>query len=179
VGRSDYAANGGDVNTDPTTTGIWGSPGGPGAISDVESAPGQITATARGGFANVAKVATGIVYCGSMVRSADVTDGTSNTLLLGEKYVDPDYYEDGMDAGDNEAALIGDNEDTSRWTAIPPHPDTPGYGLRQTFGSAHNGIFNTAFCDGTVQPLNYTIDPTVYRYLGNRKDDQPVNPKGL
>jgi prepilin-type N-terminal cleavage/methylation domain-containing protein/prepilin-type processing-associated H-X9-DG protein len=179
VGRSDYAANGGDYMTDATTSGVWSSPGGPGAITDVDIAPGQITATARGGFGNVAKLATGIVFCGSMIRPADVTDGTSNTYLLGEKYVNPDYYETGLDLGDNEAALIGDNEDTSRCTAIAAQPDAPGNGLRQTFGSAHSDVFNMAFCDGAVQSMSYTIDSTVHRYLGNRKDDQPINPKSL
>ena len=43
-----------------------------------------MTANARTTFAAVAKVATGIVFCGSMITMADVTDGASNTYLLGE-----------------------------------------------------------------------------------------------
>ena len=46
----------------------------------------------------MAAVATGIVYVGSMIKIADVTDGTSNTYLLGEKYLVPDDYENGNDA---------------------------------------------------------------------------------
>ena len=30
-----------------------------------------------------------------MVKPADVTDGTSNTYLMGEKYMDHDHYETG------------------------------------------------------------------------------------
>ena len=40
-------------------------------------------------------LSTGIVYCGSMIKMADITDGTSNTYLAGEKYLDPDYYATG------------------------------------------------------------------------------------
>ena len=36
VGRSDYAANGGDVYADPSTGGVWGA-NGPGNVTDVES----------------------------------------------------------------------------------------------------------------------------------------------
>ena len=63
---------------------------------------------------------------------------------------------------------------------LSPRSDTPGYhGGDIIFGSAHTNVFNMAFCDGSVQAMSYTIDPTVHLYLGNRKDDQPINPKSL
>ena len=52
-------------------------------------------ANARSTFANIAALATGIVYSGSLIKMADMTDGTSNTYLVGEKYVSPDYYDTG------------------------------------------------------------------------------------
>ena len=184
VGRSDYAANGGDTYTSPSSGGpAWSSysnsEGGPNDQSQVENPPGQMTANARTTFAGVAKASNGIVYCGSLIKPADVTDGTSNTYLLGEKYVNPDTIETGGDYGDNEAALIGDNEDTTRWTYISPLPDTPGNVSRALFGSAHTDVFNMAFCDGSAQGINYMIDPDVHRSLGNRKDDKPVDTKNL
>ena len=57
------------------------------------------------------------MYVGSLIKMADVTDGTSNTYLLGEKYLSPDYYANGLDYGDNEDALMGDNEDIWRWVS--------------------------------------------------------------
>ena len=68
-----------------------------------------------------------------------------------------------------------------RWTSGPPLPDTPGYSSLGdvVYGSAHNNVFNVAFCDGSVQPMSYTIDPTVHKNLGNRKDDQPIDAQKL
>ena len=35
------------------------------------------------------------------LRIAEITDGTSQTYLLGEKTIDPDYYFDGLEYGDD------------------------------------------------------------------------------
>jgi hypothetical protein len=48
------------------------------------------------------------------IKLGDITDGTANTYLLGEKNIDPDWYWNGEDPGDSRAALVGDCEDVSR-----------------------------------------------------------------
>jgi prepilin-type N-terminal cleavage/methylation domain-containing protein len=189
VARNDYVANGGDQYTNPSTGGpAWPSVNGiawagPASISDAENPPGQMTANARTTFAIIARAATGIVFCGSTIRMADITDGASNTNLLGEKYVDPDCYTTGEDGGDDEGALIGDNNDTVRWSGHaeadywPPMQDAAGADYSVAFGSAHANTLNMATCDGAVKSISYTIDPEIHRRLCNRKDDQPIDPE--
>ena len=181
VGRTDYAANGGDAYTSP------GAPLPPRWLSappDDELGPASLaeggvngsakqTANATATFDNIGKTANGVIYCGSMVKLADITDGTSVTYLLGEKNVGPDWYLTGEDPGDSKAALVGDSEDVARWTFLPPLQDTPGYAARWRFGSAHPAGFNMAFCDGAVNLITYSIDPEIHRCLGNRQDGQP------
>jgi len=38
------------------------------------------------------------------------------------------------------------------------------------FGSAHGGIVNFVFCDGSAKSLSIGIDPLTHRYLGERND---------
>ncbi len=168
VGKADYAANGGDYYTDPSYGGWDG--GGP---KDIAS--GQAS-TAAAKFGAVAKLANGIAYCGSQVTIAQVIDGTSNTCLVGEKYLMPDYYSTGEDGGDNENMLMGDNEDIIRWTStsLTLSQDRSGDGTGHRFGSAHATGFNMAFCDGSVRSLSYSINPATFGCLGNRKDGQGI-----
>ncbi len=190
MARSDYAINSGDtacslclVSAAWTSASPNSDDSGPSAITEVES-NGQMTAKARTTFANVSKLATGIAFAGSMIRMSDVSDGTSNTYLVGEKYLAPDFYETGYDMGDNEAALLGDNADIARWTfsstSTPlPMQDTPSYGAYFIFGSAHATGFHMAFCDGSVQQMSYSIEATVHKNLGNRKDGSAIDAKKL
>ena len=182
VGRSDYAANGGDTYTDPSTA--WNNPwtsypvnyaAGPSDLA------GGLTAKAVAHFGDIAAVANGIVYTGSLVKMSDVTDGASRTYLLGEKTIDPDYYATGLDGGDNESAMAGDNQDISRWTTNSayywPCQDTPGVAYAVAFGSAHAVGLQMAFCDGAVQMINYSIDHETHRRLGKRNDGTPIDAK--
>ena len=178
VGRGDYAANGGDYFTDPWTAG-WSSSAGPSSIAAVEPSPGVKSTTARNGFNNMARYATGIVFGGNTIKMADIIDGTSNTYLAGEKHLSPDNYYNGEDAGDTENIYMGDNEDIQRWAGpgYLPFQDQPGSAARYSFGSAHVSSFHMAFCDGSVREISYSIDGTTHGRLANRKDGQAIDAK--
>ena len=45
--------------------------------------------------------------CLTLMKMASITDGTSNTYLLGEKYLIPDNYFDGEEATDNNPVYAG------------------------------------------------------------------------
>jgi prepilin-type N-terminal cleavage/methylation domain-containing protein/prepilin-type processing-associated H-X9-DG protein len=162
VAKTDYAANGGDWPIN------WG--GGPSSL------------TSTSGLKDMSKT-NGIVAQRSGVRLADIKDGASNTYLLGEKAIDPTHYEDGLAPNDDQTAYCGDSEDTTAWTynasaatpaPLPPVRDAIGIGSYR-FGSAHVGVFNMAFADGSVRTVPYGISADVHRWLGHRADGQTVS----
>jgi prepilin-type N-terminal cleavage/methylation domain-containing protein len=123
---------------------------------------------------------TGVCFRRSEIKIADITDGTSRTYLVGEKYVSPDHYFTGIDPGDNQSLFSGFNSDQFRQTNLlygMPIQDRPGYLNVRIFGSAHAIGFQMAFCDGSVDMINYTIDPEVHRCLGNRADGKTIDAK--
>jgi prepilin-type N-terminal cleavage/methylation domain-containing protein/prepilin-type processing-associated H-X9-DG protein len=142
---------------------------------------------------NFAFCQSGVMYFKSELKLSRITDGTSNTYLLGEKFIDPDGYEGstvlfgvGFTYGDNQSMYTGYEWDNHRVAYQPgisfeneeyfqPRQDTPGDDNNGRFGSAHPGGFNMAFCDGSVQTISYDINATVHRYLANRFDGQVVD----
>ena len=78
------------------------------------------TAPATGCFWDM-HTTNGIVAQRSRVKMADITDGTTNTYLVGEKSLCPDHYFDGNTIGDNQTVYSGDDWDIARWAAIERH----------------------------------------------------------
>jgi prepilin-type N-terminal cleavage/methylation domain-containing protein/prepilin-type processing-associated H-X9-DG protein len=119
---------------------------------------------------------TGVVRQILPTRMAEITDGTSNTLLLGDKRLNL-YYLGQPQTDDNEGYTVGWNSDTIRRTERGPRPDfsdLTGDGDGR-FGSSHPGRFNAVFADGSVRPISYTVNDIVFEYLGNRSDGQVIN----
>jgi len=63
-------------------------------------------------------------------------------------------------------------------TNVPGVYPASGYNFRP-FGSAHASTCHFAFCDGSVRPIAYDIQPTVRGRLCNRADGQLLDLDGL
>ncbi len=135
---------------------------------------------------------TGISFVRSLIRATDITDGLSNTYLVGEKYVNAQEYASGMDPGDNASLCQGDSCDVARYTGItyykdgklqtdyePPIKDMRTFFDYFCFGSAHPTTWQAALCDGSVHIISYDIDPELHYRLGNRCDGQMVDKSKL
>jgi prepilin-type N-terminal cleavage/methylation domain-containing protein len=120
----------------------------------------------------------GIMYGGSLVAIKQVTDGTSKTYLCGEKYHTPIAYEDCTDYTDAEGAWTGNNDDTLRTGHLQPTQDQLGLLAKdyRAFGSAHSGIFQMAWCDGSVSAMSYDIELKLHRENCSRgsNEDAPT-----
>jgi prepilin-type N-terminal cleavage/methylation domain-containing protein len=117
---------------------------------------------------------TGVLRRGALVRLRDISDGASNTLLVGEKRLTTaslgQFQQD-----DNEGYTAGWDHDTIRRTDVPPAPDVQGKGYGEDrFGSFHVGAFHVALADGSVRTISYSINATVFRALGGISDGQSV-----
>jgi prepilin-type N-terminal cleavage/methylation domain-containing protein len=185
-GRSDYAANGGDAPTDAVNPQISAGSSGPYYATGDAMADSQWLTTWYSGYPGFHP--NGVIFRRSQCTIADITDGVSNTYLLGERYCWPDHYYDGYDYADDQGWTIGYDYDTNRWVQLgtpstsgylAPMQDSPGYDDGARFGSAHSNGLYMAFCDGSIQFINYEIDEETHRRLGNREDGAPVDPKKL
>lgn len=121
---------------------------------------------------------TGVCFERSQVPIALIRDGTSNTYMVGEKYVNSDHYATGRDPSDDWAMYSGHQDDNHRVTHYDARPkqDRPGLTDRISFGSAHPAGFHVVFCDGSVRMIPYAIDPELHRRLGTIKERLPASP---
>jgi prepilin-type N-terminal cleavage/methylation domain-containing protein len=184
LSHNDYCANAG---TDWVTN--WTTPG---DLSCYDNYPNC-------GFPTEQLQIDGIVSQNSQVSPAQISDGMSYTFLAGEKYLMPKYYYNSLDHGDDNSMLNGHDHDQLRWCAsdppqhagwtpasvLKPLRDTPGVigdagGSGEgdnaggdtpfNFGSAHVAGLNFVYCDGSVQLINFNVDPKTYACLGCRND---------
>jgi prepilin-type N-terminal cleavage/methylation domain-containing protein/prepilin-type processing-associated H-X9-DG protein len=137
-------------------------------------------------------------------RLVTITDGTSNTILIGEKYIRPNSK-----YGKNEDRSIFDSQNENnirRYTGrecvnnnytvpldylatdapnpligdptLQTGPTDPVSGLviqlNQCFGGPHPGVCQFAFCDGSVRALSVGLGIEVLTFLGIPDDGNPV-----
>jgi prepilin-type N-terminal cleavage/methylation domain-containing protein/prepilin-type processing-associated H-X9-DG protein len=161
--RCDYAGNLG-------TRSFSEVGGGPGSITD-----GDGTSFWAGGSYRDGDNCDGVLYQRSRVKVKDIIRGTSNTYLVGERYLNSLAYYDGSDPADNEVMYVGFDNDLYRSSATGrPMQDTKGVSNTLIYGSAHPGGFNMAYCDGSVRIIEYAVDlQKVFIPGGSRNSDAP------
>ncbi len=113
-----------------------------------------------------------------------ISDGTSNTYMVGEKYAVPNFYATGTDPSDAECYFSGDDDDNQRTGWSAPMPDTPDFfpgtgATTANFGSAHETGVNMAFCDGSVHTISYTINSNAPSSVNRSLTTDPANPPGV
>jgi prepilin-type N-terminal cleavage/methylation domain-containing protein/prepilin-type processing-associated H-X9-DG protein len=120
----------------------------------------------------------GIFIPMGQVTIAQVSDGTSNTILGGEKYMNPFNYTTGAEHGDNYPSICGFDPNNVRGDeggGYTPRQDQPGYESNFYFGSPHAGMCNMVFCDGSVHQISYGISHAIFGQLGNRADGGAID----
>jgi prepilin-type N-terminal cleavage/methylation domain-containing protein/prepilin-type processing-associated H-X9-DG protein len=127
---------------------------------------------------------------GAKRRLADFTDGTSNSIVAGEKSLPRTRH--GTDGGDNERwHNSGWDEDNIRYHFIPVGDDvapalnghcrTPSVGntggtlWRRMFGGPHPGGVNVVLGDGSVRFIKNSVNPSTFRKLCVIDDGEPLS----
>jgi prepilin-type processing-associated H-X9-DG protein len=105
------------------------------------------------------------------IRLQDMKDGTSLTLVAGDKKVFAGIR--GFRGDDNEGYSAGWDHDTVRRTDVAPLPDDGNDGDGR-FGGLHSNGFNALLGDGSVRFISYSVSccgsgSTFWR-LGHRFD---------
>ncbi|QDT66489.1 DUF1559 domain-containing protein [Calycomorphotria hydatis] len=137
---------------------------------------------------------TGIFYPNSRIRIRDITDGTTNTLLLGENIMSPFPYEP-TETGiqqDRNMSWASTMECSSGWvlplnTARPEYPINSQFidvhGTQpprssesaKSFGSFHVGGCQFAISDGSVHFISENIDEQLLDNLCHKSDGNVVD----
>jgi prepilin-type processing-associated H-X9-DG protein len=135
-----------------------------------------------GGNPNSANL-DGVMYALSKNTLTDITDGTSNTAMVGELLLVEDtdshdirgrYYNPAHSGVAFSTRLPPNTSvaDQFNWCANNPPARAPciwtGTNIFVSARSMHPQGVNMALCDGSVRYIRNSVNPTTYRALGSR-----------
>jgi prepilin-type processing-associated H-X9-DG protein len=167
--------NSNDANANSNYFGIMG---GAASVTDPACCHADPTYPLRIGTTN------GILYTNSHVKTTDVTDGTTNTYLVGETRYLPLKVTSGQHAGSwasnyywaagPYAVTLAACVNALNSSAINPARAGPYEVQTNTLGSYHPGGANFLLGDGSVAFVGEGIDVDVFRQRGIRNDGLPL-----
>ena len=119
-----------------------------------------------GTFQNAPTTPNGMLYDGSSVRMADVNDGTSNTLMIGDSLYG--FWADGFSCCVRVWDDPGHPDLFDTWWAANL-PSTNSVGLNFfSFGSGHNDLCCFALVDGSTRAVSKKVDANVFKAISTR-----------
>lgn len=134
----------------------------------------------------------GVIITREPIAIRQITDGTSNTYLMGERFREVDFYTTGDSGFDDQGAYNGFDRDSIVSAWVTPLQDTtsaeytqwlqdnasafelPEAFIQFNFGSAHPAAFHVAYCDGSVDAVSYDVDLEVHRAAGSRNGQELI-----
>jgi prepilin-type N-terminal cleavage/methylation domain-containing protein len=160
VAKSCYAFNSG---TYVSSSGWYTGPTNPSAASSYNGWP-------------AISLATGVSWWSSEFKLSHIRDGASNTIMIGEKSLDPLRYETWMGGGDAASMYEGHDLEANRYgnATYSLRRDQGGVQSTYSFGGPHVGACLFIMCDGSVQAISFSIESQTYQNLIDRRDGQAV-----
>jgi prepilin-type N-terminal cleavage/methylation domain-containing protein len=184
VNSTDYAGNAGTISLGKNNDGVTGT-------FDGTTLNGVFNGVAHAlDPTNTFLIPT--VTRGGPMNFASITDGLSNTLMVGEKAVNKVTARSSTDGtwGDDQGYTDGLAWDTIRYGGLTDFiglpnnpvqdqacpasvgpPDAPWW-PNSRWGSAHSGVFNVVIADGSVRGIQYDINLQVLTYFCSINDGQ-------
>jgi prepilin-type N-terminal cleavage/methylation domain-containing protein/prepilin-type processing-associated H-X9-DG protein len=106
------------------------------------------------------------------IRLAKITDGLSNTIIVGERRCNIARRNDPTMADENNGWIDGYDWDTVRWGYAMFAADYRSTSISSSreFGAQHPGGCQFVYADGSVRILQYGMDLQLFKYLLERED---------
>jgi prepilin-type N-terminal cleavage/methylation domain-containing protein len=115
------------------------------------------------------------------VRFSTITDGTSNTLMFGEKHIRPNSMRGKAEdrsifGGQNNSLrrMAGTDPTTGNQRPLSPPSNQNGAHANESFGGPHAGVCQFVFCDGTVHALGLDVSLDTLTALVTRAGGENV-----
>jgi len=114
----------------------------------------------------------GLFFRNSQVKILQITDGTSNTLMVGER-------SSNLLKATWTGVVSGIDESQALVLGSADHPPNDPVAHFEDFWSRHTQGVNFLFADGSVRNISNSVSPTIYKAMATRAGGEPVSTDGM